>query len=179
MSGHNKWSKIKRDKAITDARKSQTFSKISRAITIAAKEGGGEIDTNPSLRLAVEKSKEAGMPRDNVQRAIDKGLGVTADGRTMEEVVYEGYGPAGVAFLVRAVTDNKYRTVSEIRNLFTKSGGSMGASGRTAYIFADPENPSFTIPLKDGDLVKVENLHDELASQEDVSEVFSNYEARQ
>lgn len=179
MSGHNKWSKIKRDKAVADAKKSQVFSKLSRAITIAVKEGGGEVDSNPSLRLAIEKAKEVGMPNDNIQRAIDKGLGITSDGRAMEEVVYEGYGPFGVAFFIRVVTDNKNRTVSEIRNIFSRSGGSLGASGSTAYIFIDPENPSFTVPLNEQDASKIESLYEELDSHDDVSEVYSNYQAGQ
>lgn len=177
MSGHNKWSKIKREKAVTDAKKSQAFSKISRLIINAVKEGGGEPDSNPSLRLAIEKAKEAGMPRENIQRAVDKGMGVTPDGRAMEEVVYEGYGPNGVAFLVKAITDNKNRTVSEIRNIFAKNGGSLGSSGSTAYIFTeDPENPSYSIKLSSADLEKIENLQEELSTHDDVSEVFSNFE---
>jgi YebC/PmpR family DNA-binding regulatory protein len=133
MAGHNKWSKIKRQKAVTDAKKSNIFSKLSRAITVAARQGGGDSDANIALRTVIEKAKAERMPKENIQRAIDKGRG-TGSGASYEEAVYEGYGPQGVAFLIKALTDNKNRTVSEMRVIFNKYGGSLGASGSTAYI---------------------------------------------
>lgn len=177
MSGHSHWATTKRDKAVNDSKRSKVFSKLSRALTIAAREGGGDSDANANLRLAIEKAKESNMPKDNVERAINKGLGISSDGVRFEEVVYEGYGPAGVAFLVRGITDNKNRTVSEIRNIFNKGGGSLGGAGSTAYIFGfDPENPSFKVDVTDASLAeKLEDLYDELDDQDDVSAVFSNY----
>lgn len=177
MSGHSHWSTIKRGKAAADAKRSQIFSRLSRAITIAAREGGGDPSSNPNLRLAIDKAKEANMPKDNIERAINKGLGVGVGGQAFEEVIYEGYGPAGVAFLVKAITDNKNRTVAEIRNIFVRAGGSMGGAGSTAYIFGqDPENPTFTIEVSDpGAAVKVDKLFDELDEHDDVQEVYANY----
>ena len=116
------------------------------------------------------------MPKDNVQKAINKGLGVSASGQAYEEVVYEGYGPNGVAFYIKALTDNKNRTVSEIRNIFSRYGGSLGAAGSTAYIFADnAESPSFTIDLNEEDLEAAQNLYDELDEHDDVQGVHSNF----
>lgn len=175
MSGHNKWSKIKRQKAATDAKKSQTFSKMSKAITIAAKEGGGDPDKNPSLRLAIDKAKEARMPKDNIQRAIDKGTGKGADGSSLETVIYEGYGPGGVAYYVKGVTDNNNRTVADVRNMFNKLEGSLGASGSTAYIFGNPEEPSFTTPLSDeSQISKNKTLIEQLEDHDDIQEVYTN-----
>src|ERR1700709_2760561 len=110
MSGHSKWASIKHQKAIKDSRRGQAFTKLSRAITVAAKGGGGDVDGNPSLALAVQKAKDASMPKDNIQRAIDKGTGAGADAESFEEVLYECYGPGGVAMLIEALTDNRNRT---------------------------------------------------------------------
>jgi YebC/PmpR family DNA-binding regulatory protein len=134
MSGHSKWATIKHKKAKTDAARGKVFTKIIREITTAARVGGGDPVGNPRLRLAIDKAKEANMPNDNIDRAIAKGTGGGA-GVIMEEVAYEGYGPSGVAILVEAITDNKQRTVAEIRNLFSKGGGNMGASGCVAWMF--------------------------------------------
>lgn len=176
MSGHSKWHNIKRKKEANDAKKGKIFSKMSNLITIAAKQGGGDPDKNPSLRLLVEKAKTEKMPKDNIDRAIKKGTG-ELKGATLEEVVYEGFGPEGVAFLVKGITDNKNRTVAEIRVLFDRSGGSLGNTGSTSYIFGDdPENPSFEIEIED--LEKAQHLMDlvdKLEEQDDVSEVFANF----
>lgn len=175
MSGHSKWSTIKRDKAINDSKKGNLFSKISRLITIAAKKGGGDPDTNPSLRLALEKARDARMPKENIERAIDKGIGKN-DTAAYTEVVYEGYGPSGIAFLVEVITDNKNRTVAELRSLFDKAGGSLGTSGSTAYIFVDKENPLFVVDIADSDLAeKVFNFQNELEEHDDVQKVYSNF----
>jgi len=135
MAGHSKWAGIKHKKAIVDARRGKLFTKLARAITVAAKEGGGDIDGNPSLALAVQKAKDASMPKDNIERAIAKGTGEGSDADALETVLYEGYGPGGVALLVEALTDNRNRTGSEVRHLFSKNGGNLGEPGSVAYLF--------------------------------------------
>jgi YebC/PmpR family DNA-binding regulatory protein len=135
MAGHSKWAGIKHKKAIVDSRRGKLFTKLARAITVAAKEGGGDIVGNAALGLAVQKAKDASMPKDNIERAIAKGTGAGADADSMEAVMYEGYGPGGVAMLVEAFTDNRNRTGSEIRHAFAKHGGNMGEPGSVAYLF--------------------------------------------
>lgn len=135
MAGHSKWSKIKRQKAVADVVKGKIFTKIIREITIAAREGGGEISTNARLSLAIDNAKANNMPKDNIERAIKKGVGDVDGGSSYTEVIYEGYGPGGVAYLVEASTDNINRTVGEIRHLFSKHGGNLGMSGSVAYLF--------------------------------------------
>jgi YebC/PmpR family DNA-binding regulatory protein len=135
MAGHSKWSKIKRQKAVADVVKGKIFTKIIREITIAAREGGGEISTNARLSLAIDNAKANNMPKDNIERAIKKGVGDVDGGNSYTEVIYEGYGPGGVAYLVEASTDNINRTVGEIRHLFSKHGGNLGMSGSVAYLF--------------------------------------------
>jgi YebC/PmpR family DNA-binding regulatory protein len=135
MAGHSKWAGIKHKKAIVDARRGKLFTKLARAITIAAKEGGGDPEGNPALALAVQKAKDASMPKDNIERAIAKGTGEGADADALEAVLYEGYGPGGVALLIEALTDNRNRTGSEIRHLFSKHGGNLGEPGSVAYLF--------------------------------------------
>ncbi|MBL9209684.1 MAG: YebC/PmpR family DNA-binding transcriptional regulator [Opitutaceae bacterium] len=134
MAGHNKWSKVKRLKAVTDARKGKVFSRLSRDITLAAKAGGGDPDGNARLRTLVIKARDANMPADNVDRAIKKGTG-ELPGVVYEEITYEGYGPGGVAFIVKAMTDNKTRTAQDVRSAFTKHGGNLAASGAVAFQF--------------------------------------------
>jgi YebC/PmpR family DNA-binding regulatory protein len=136
MSGHSKWSSIKHRKAAADAKRGQQFTKLARAITVAAREGGGDPDSNPALATAVQKARDASMPKDNIQRAIDRGTGTGADAAAIERVVFEGYGPGGAAILVEALTDNRNRTSAEIRHAFTKHGGSLGEPGSVAWIFA-------------------------------------------
>src|ERR687893_2429039 len=135
MAGHSKWASIKHKKAVVDQRRGAHFTKLARAIQVAAREGGGDPDSNAALALAVQKAKDASMPKDNIERAIAKGTGAGADADAIETVVYEGYGPAGVAILVEALTDNRNRTGSEVRHLFTKSGGSLGEPGSVAWTF--------------------------------------------
>jgi YebC/PmpR family DNA-binding regulatory protein len=134
MSGHSKWAGIKHKKAIVDARRGQAFTRAAREVTIAAKEGGGDIDGNFRLRLAVAKAREVNMPADKIQAAIDRGTGA-GKGDSLEELRYEGYGPAGVAILVDAVTDNRNRTAPAIRHVFSKNGGSLGESNSVAWMF--------------------------------------------
>ncbi len=135
MSGHSKWAGIKHKKAIIDAKKGKVFTKVSKEITIAAKIGGGSPDMNPRLRLAIEKAKGVNMPADNIKRAIMKGTG-ELPGVTYEEVAYEGYGPGGVALLIDVLTDNKNRTVGEIRHILTKHNGHMGETGSVSWMFS-------------------------------------------
>ncbi len=135
MAGHSKWAGIKHKKAIVDSRRGKLFTKLARAITVAAKEGGGDIVGNAALALAVQKAKDASMPKDNIERAIAKGTGEGADTDALEAVMYEGYGPGGVAILVEALTDNRNRTGSEIRHAFSKHGGNLGEPGSVAYLF--------------------------------------------
>ena len=135
MAGHSKWAGIKHKKAIVDARRGKLFTKLARAITVAAKEGGGDPEANPALALAVQKARDASMPKDNIERAIAKGTGEGADAEALEAVMYEGYGPGGVAVLVEALTDNRNRTGSEIRHIFNKHGGNLGEPGSVAYLF--------------------------------------------
>ena len=134
MSGHSKWANIKYRKEAADAKKGKLFSKLAREITVAAREGGGDPDTNPRLRHAIEKAKEANMPMENIERAIKRGTG-EIPGVSYEHVVYEGYGPGGVAILVEALTDNKNRTTSEIRSIFNKRGGNMAGAGSVSWLF--------------------------------------------
>ena len=135
MSGHSKWSSIKHKKGAADAKRGQLFSKLSRAIIVAAKEGGPDPDGNLALQNAIEKARSYSMPKDNIERAIAKGSGADADAASFETVVYEGYGPEGVAVLVEALTDNRNRTASEVRHAFTKHGGNLGTTGAVAWQF--------------------------------------------
>jgi YebC/PmpR family DNA-binding regulatory protein len=135
MSGHSKWSSIKHKKGAADAKRGKLFSKLARAITVAARDGGGDIEGNPTLGTAVQKAREASMPKDKIQKAIDTGTGAGIDAANYEHVIYEGYGPAGVAVLVEALTDNRNRASAEIRHAFSKHGGNLGEPGSVAWIF--------------------------------------------
>src|SRR5258707_9880661 len=135
VSGHSKWSSIKHKKGAADAKRGKLFSKLSRAIIIAAKEGGGDPLNNLSLQNAIEKAKSYSMPKDNIDRAIAKGSGADADSDAFETIVYEGYGPEGVAVIVEALTDNKNRTAADVRHMFSKHGGNLGATGAVAWQF--------------------------------------------
>ncbi len=135
MSGHSKWSSIKHKKAAKDAKRGKIFTKMIKEITVAARMGGGDINANPRLRTAVTTAKASSMPNDNIDRAIKKGTG-ELEGVAYEEIHYEGYGPAGVAIMVSILTDNRNRTVAEIRNIFDKNGGNLGATGCVAWMFS-------------------------------------------
>ena len=135
MSGHSKWASIKHKKAIVDSKRGKLFTKLARAVTVAAKEGGGDIEGNPSLALAVQKARDASMPKDNIERAIAKGTGAGADAAALETIMYEGYGPGGVALLIEAVTDNRNRTGADVRHALSKGNGSLGEPGSVAYNF--------------------------------------------
>ncbi len=135
VSGHSKWHSIKHKKAVVDARRGQHFTKLARAITVAAREGGGDPEGNPSLALAIQKARDASMPKDNIERAIAKGTGEGVDADQIEAVLYEGYGPGGVALLIEALTDNRNRTGADVRHLLGKHGGSLGEPGSVSYLF--------------------------------------------
>jgi YebC/PmpR family DNA-binding regulatory protein len=134
VAGHNKWSQIKRKKAVLDAKRGKLFTKMIREISVAAREGGGEPDFNPRLRLAVDTAKSANMPADNIERAIKRGTG-ELEGVTYEELTYEGYGPGGVALFIETTTDNQNRTVAEVRHILQKNGGNLGTTGSVAWQF--------------------------------------------
>jgi len=172
MSGHSKWASIKHKKAATDAKRGKIFTKIIRELAIAARSGGGEPDINPQLRKAISDAKAVNMPADNIKRAIQKGTG-QLEGVNYEEISYEGYGPGGVAIYVETMTDNKNRTVSELRHIFTKNGGNIGESGCVAWMFT--RKGYFVVE-------KSKASEDELldiileAGAEDLQEDGSNYE---
>ena len=175
MSGHSKWASIKHKKAITDSRRGAMFTKLSRHITVAAKAGGGNIVGNPSLELAVQKAKDASMPKDNIQRAIDKGTGAGANEADFQDVLYEGYGPGGVALLIEGLTDNRNRTGAEVRAALTKAGGALGEPGSVAYLFDKTgvivvDGERYT---EDDLLVAVEAGAEDIEADEDALEVLT------
>jgi YebC/PmpR family DNA-binding regulatory protein len=135
MSGHSKWASIKHKKGAVDAKRGKLFTKLARAISVAARDGGADPEGNPALATAVQKARDASMPKDNIQRAIDRGTGAGADGAAIERILFEGYGPGGAAILVESLTDNRNRASAEIRHAFSKHGGSLGEPGSVAWIF--------------------------------------------
>ena len=170
MAGHSKWANIKHKKAAVDAKRGKVWTKIIREITVAARVGGGEIADNPRLRLAVDKATGANMPKDTIARAIQRGAG-GGENDNVEELTYEGYGPSGVAILVEAMTDNRNRTVAEVRHAFTKHGGNLGTDGSVAYLFNKKGVFSFA-PGADEDAILEAALEagaDDVESQEDGS----------
>jgi len=175
MSGHNKWSKIKRQKAVEDAKKSKIFSKLSKKITIAAREGGGDPAMNSTLSMLIDKAKEANMPKDNIGNAVKKGIGELKGASNIVEVVYEGYGPFGVALVIKTVTDNKNRTVAEIRRLLEFGGGSLGTLGSASYVFDADMTPTFEVPLNEDDYSKMQKLINKLEEHEDVVDIYANF----
>ncbi|NPA57733.1 MAG: YebC/PmpR family DNA-binding transcriptional regulator [Aquificae bacterium] len=175
MAGHSKWHNIRHKKAKMDAKRGQLFTKLLREITVAARQGGGDPEFNPRLRIAIEKAKKANMPIENIERAIKRGTG-ELEGVNYEEVVYEGYGPEGVAVIVECLTDNRNRTTSEVRHLFTKHGGNLGASGCVSFLFE--EKGVITVPK---DTISEEELFEKIveAGAEDlVSDDEQYYEIR-
>lgn len=179
MAGHSKWANIKHRKAGQDAKRGKIFTKIIRELTVAAKLGGGSVADNPRLRAVVDKALGANMTRDTIDRAIARGAG-TADSDNLEELVYEGYGPNGVAILVETLTDNKNRTVAEVRHCFSKFGGSLGTSGSVAYLFQRTGVISFTNEIDEENLMEValEAGAEDIISNEDGSfDVLTSLEA--
>jgi YebC/PmpR family DNA-binding regulatory protein len=172
MSGHSKWSTIKRKKGAADAKRGALFGKLSKAITVAAREGGGDPDMNPALGMAVQKAKEGNMPNDNIQRAIDKGTGAGADAAAIERISYEGYAPGGVAVLVEVLTDNRNRAASDVRYVFSKNGGKLGTTGSVSYLFE--RKGVILIPINEVDEDELMELALE-AGAEDVEVSESDY----
>ncbi len=174
MSGHSKWSKIKRQKGIDDQKRGMEFSRISKMISMAvARGGGGDPNNNPTLRLAMEKARSVNMPNSNINRAISRGLG-KGDSGSLEQVIYEGYGPMGVAVMVTASTDNRQRTTAQIKNLFERVGGSLGSPGSAAFMFEAREGkyfPKSTMPLDTNGSQTFQRFLDSLDEHEDVDAI--------
>lgn len=177
MSGHSKWSTIKRQKGANDTKRGQLFTKLGRSITIAARKGGPDPESNSSLRKAIEDARAESMPKDNIERAVQKAIG-SGEGSVLIEMIVEAYGPSGVAFYLSCLSDNRNRTISEVRGVFNRFGGSLAEAGSTGYIFgSDPENPIFSITAENPiDAKKLLDLSQALEDLEDVSKVYSNFE---
>jgi len=176
MSGHSKWANIKRKKAVLDSKRADNFNKVIRLIVSTARKGS-DLNSNPALRLAVEKAKEARLSKENIEKAIKRGSGQN-EGQEYEEVTYESFGPEGGALLIQCLTDNKNRTVAEIRTILSKNGGSLGTIGSTSYIFGqEPENPIFKVKLTLSESeIALEKILFALDESDDVQEVYTNYE---
>ena len=149
MAGHSKWAQIKRQKAANDAKRGQLYTKLGREITVSARDGGGDPEMNFRLRLAIQRAKDANMPADTIERAVKRGSGELEDGARLEDINYEGYGPGGAALFIEALTDNRNRTVAELRNVLTRGGGNLGESGSVAWMF--DTRGQIIIELNEGD----------------------------
>ena len=175
MAGHSKWSNIKHRKAGQDAKRAKIFTKIIRELTVAARDGGGNIDDNPGLRTVVEKAKAAQMPKDTMERAIARGAG-GQDGADLTSLTYEGYGPGGVAILVETMTDNRNRTVAEVRHAFSKAGGNLGTDGSVAYLFEQKGQIQFEPGTSEDDVMEIAiecGAEDVVADDEGMVEVVT------
>ena len=175
MSGHSKWASIKHKKAVVDSRRGQHFTKLARAITVAARDGGGDPDSNASLENAIRKAKEGSMPKENIERAIARGTGEGGEADAIESVLYEGYGPGGVGVLIETLTDNRNRTSADVRHAFSKNGGSLGEPGSVAYLF-DKKGAiviDATRYSEDELMVAVEAGAEDISTDEDVFEVIT------
>jgi YebC/PmpR family DNA-binding regulatory protein len=174
MSGHSKWASIKHKKAVVDSRRGQQFTKLARAITVAARDGGGDPDSNASLENAIRKAKEGSMPKDNIERAIARGTGEGGEADAIESVLYEGYGPGGVGVLMEALTDNRNRTSADIKHAFSKNGGSLGEPGSVAYLFEKKGTIVIdaTRYSEDELMVAVEAGAEDISTDDDVFEVI-------
>ena len=176
MSGHNKWSKIKNKKAVTDSKKSKIFSKFAKLITMESKTVSGDINS-PSLKSAIDQAKAVNMPADNITRAVKKGMG--ADAGSMEAITYEAYGPGGCAMIIECLTDSKNRTAAEIRHTLSKNNLALAGIGSVVWGFEKKENkwiPNTMLSLSDEDMEKAEKVIDELEDNDEVQEVFTNIE---
>lgn len=176
MSGHSKWSTIKRKKAAEDAKRGKLFTRLAREITIAAREGGGDPEVNVRLRLAIERAKAANMPKENIERAIKRGTGEDKSGGALEEIFYEGYAPHGVALMIHCVTDNRNRAVSDVRHVLNRYGGSLGESGSVAWQFK--RMAYFALPAEGNDPdtifeLAVEGGADDVKFDDEVIEIFA------
>lgn len=177
MAGHSKWANIKHKKAREDARRGKLFTKVTREIIVAARLGGGDPDSNPRLRRAIEFAKSVNMPKENIERAIKRGTGELME-ESYEEVMYEGYGPGGVAILIEAITDNRNRTVSEIRSIFTKYGGSLGEAGCTSWIFEKKGIVRVESDLTEDELIELalDVGAEDVRVEEGVKEIITAYD---
>ena len=178
MSGHSKWSTIKRKKGVADAKRGVAFTQVSKDITLAAREGGGDYEMNPALRLAIKKAKAVNMPSANIERAINKGIG-NLPGVKYENYVYEGYGPGGVAIMMEVMTDNKNRTVPDIRHIMSKNGGNLGESGCVNWMFEKKGTITLNKMGVDEDIVLEKSLElgaDDFGSDNDVIEITTSPE---
>jgi YebC/PmpR family DNA-binding regulatory protein len=178
MSGHNKWSKIKNKKAVTDAQKSKIFGKLVRFIAVESKKAKGDINS-PGLRTAIEKAKEANVPSDNIERAVKKGTG--GEGADMEQITYEAYGPGGCALIIEALTDNRNKAAQEIKHILSENGYELAAPGSALWAFYKEASggdwlPKTTTPVGEEDSNKLETLINELEENDEVQEVFTNAE---
>ena len=177
MSGHSKWSTIKRKKAVVDAKRGRVFTRLIKEVTVAAREGGGDPESNPRLRTAIDNAKAENMPADNIEKAIQRGTG-ELPGVTYEDVTYEGYGPGGVAILVTALTDNKNRTVAELRHLFTKHGGNLGAPNSVAWMFDRKGQITIDASAHDEETLLLEAAEagaEDVVAEEDVLKVITPF----
>jgi YebC/PmpR family DNA-binding regulatory protein len=192
MSGHSKWAQIKRAEGVNESRRGALFTKVGREITVASREGGGDPVANFRLRLAIEKAREVNMPQDNIQRAINRGTGADKEGGQLEELVYEGYGPGGVAMMIEVLTDNRNRAAADVRNVFTRAGGNMGESGSVAWMFdekglivieldgANPEEVELAaIEAGADDIQEADGLLDVYTDKTDLDAVRKALDARQ
>ena len=173
MSGHSKWASIRHKKGAVDAKRGKLFTRIIREITIAAKQGGGDPDANSRLRAVISKAKDANMPKDNIEKAIKKGTG-ELEGYSLEEIIYEGYGPSGVAIMIDTMTDKKNRTTAEIRNILTKSGGNLGENGCVSWIFVKKGVITVTSEKYDEDTIMeiaLEAGAEDIKREEDIWEI--------
>jgi YebC/PmpR family DNA-binding regulatory protein len=180
MSGHSKWSTIKRKKAANDAKRGNTFTRLAREIALAAREGGGDAESNFGLRLAVERARAANMPKENIERAVKRGTGEDKDAAAFERILYEGYAPHGVAIIMEVVTDNRNRTVAELRHTLSKAGGTMAEAGAVAWQFR--RSAYFSVPSASVDREKlfemaVEAGADDVSFGDDAIEIFAPVEA--
>jgi len=179
MSGHSKWATIKRKKGAADAKRGQVFTRLAREIALAAREGGGDVDANFKLRLAIDKARANNMPKDNIERAVHRGTGEDREGGVLEQMTYEAYAPHGIALLVEVVTDNKNRAVAEIRRILTRAGGSMGEAGSVAWQFTRKAYFAIAAEGKDSDAVfemAVEAGADDVTVGTDVIEITAGVE---
>jgi len=179
MAGHSKWANIKHRKAKVDAQRGKIFTKIAREMMVAVKHGGPDPEANSTLKLIIQKAKEANMPNDNIQRAIQKGSG-NAEGVNYEEIRYEGYGPDGIAVLIKILTENRNRTAGEIRHIFSKNGGNLGETGCVAWIFESKGLISFEMGTRDEEelmMLLIEAGADDFTIQDDVVEVITDVES--
>lgn len=176
MSGHSKWSTIKHKKADTDAKRGKIFSKMSGLISVAAREKGGDPDSNPKLRTAIKKANEANMPKDKIEHAIKRGTG-QLEGAVIEEVIYEAYGPNSVAIIIEGITDNRNRTSAEIKHILSKHGGKLAEPGSVKYMFDKTDNewtPKYPMEIDEKTKNQLEKLFETLDDNDDVCEIYSN-----